>query len=310
MVAAHLLPMIMVASFLFLLVVNPPTIEALSLDATTKTITKIRAISFDVTGTLVATREPVIQSYYDAMIWSKLPNPPTQTEMKQAFKTAYKERCLESPCFGGVDGISGRDWWKATVQRVLEHSGRTLHQDFTKEEFDRYFRRVYQHFGSPNGYMVLDDAQQILDLLTNKQNDDQDQQLLLGITSNTPTRHMESVLPMLNIHDKFQWFTCSQDVKYEKPSYEIFHHAYQQAKFWIPEIQPNEILHIGDSLECDYCGAKAYGFQALLLDRSNNPNVTSYQDWITAPTYPGKDTDDITSNTITNLMEVATRLTL
>ena len=313
-VAQLLLTLAMVAFIL----VNPmilPTIEAFSMDApSTSKNTKIRAISFDVTGTLVATREPVIQSYYDAMIWSKLPNPPTQNEMKQAFKTAYKERCIESPCFGGVDNISGRDWWKATVQRVLEHSGRTLHQDFTQEEFDRYFRRVYQHFGSPNGYMVLDDAQQLLDVLSQQQerndNEDGQQQLLLGITSNTPTRHMESVLPMLNIHDKFQWFTCSQDVKYEKPSYEIFHHAYEQAKFWIPTIQPNEILHIGDSFECDYCGAKAYGFQALLLDRSNNPNVTSYQDWIDAPTYPGKDTDDIASNTITNLMDVATRLAL
>ena len=273
---------------------------------------KIRAISFDVTGTLVATREPVIKSYHDALVWSKLfPNSndlPTQDDMKHAFKTAFKERNIESPCFGGVEGISGRDWWCKTVERVLYHSGKTLGEDFTTNDFDRYFRRVYQHFGSPNGYMVLDDAAELLQTLSEQQDDDDG--LLLGITSNTPTRHMESVLPMLdNLHDNFKWFTCSQDVKYEKPSKEIFQHAYDQAKFWIgPDLQKNEILHIGDSLACDYCGAKSFGFQALLLDRSNNPNVTAYQDWIDAPNYPGKDEDDIALNTITNLMEVTQML--
>ena len=29
---------------------------------------------------------------------------------------------------------------------------------YTDAEFERYFRRVYQHFGSPSGYEVLDDA--------------------------------------------------------------------------------------------------------------------------------------------------------
>jgi REG-2-like HAD superfamily hydrolase len=262
--------------------------------------TTIRAISLDVTGTLVATQEPVIQSYHQAAIWAQLANPPTPDEMKKAFKTAYKERCLESPCFGGVEGISGRDWWRGTVRLVLEHSGRT---DYNDEEFDRYFRRVYQHFGSPQGYMVLDDAASLLSALEGSD-------LLLGITSNTPTRHMESVLPMLNIHDSFSWFTCSQDVGHEKPSHHIFEDAYLQAKFWMPDLRKDQVLHIGDSLACDFCGAKAFGFQALLLDRSGHPAVTAYQDWISAPEYPGKTEEDVLQHTVTSLLEVAELLQL
>jgi len=214
--------------------------------------------------------------------------------------------------------------------------------------------------------MVLDDAQSLLSSLE-KQNDNNN--LLLGITSNTPIRHMESVLPMLDsLHDRFSWFTCSQEVGHEKPSPEIFEDTYQQAKFWLEEtnkngiggdggggnnsnndnknyiedayqqakcfetlecdvdnnyysnsnsnsnnwhpLQKDEILHIGDSYTCDYCGAKAFGFQALLLDRSDHPSVTAYQDWLEAPDYPGKSLEDVQKHTITSLEEVASMLQL
>lgn len=262
---------------------------------------RIRAISLDVTGTLLVTREPVIQSYYNAAIWAQLPNPPSKSQLKEGFKIAFKERCIESPCYGGVEGISGREWWRTTVARCLQHSGRS---DYTKEEFDRYFRRVYQHFGSPAGYMVIEDAASLLSTLRSSFPD-----VILGITSNTPTRHMESVLPMLDsFHDHFSWFSCSQDVGHEKPAKEIFQDSYDQAKFWIPDLKPEEILHIGDSYACDYCGAKAFGFQALLLDRSNTPGVTAYQDWLEAPDYPGKSLEDVEQNTITSLEKVASIL--
>ena len=129
-----------------------------------------------------------MKSYHDAAIWAKLSNPtPTQAELKQGFKLAFKEQCIELPCFGGVEGISGRDWWRETVSRVLYHAKPNV--VYTDEEFDRYFRRVYQHFGSQSGYMVLEDATSLLNSLQDASSSD----LLLGITSNTPTRHMESV---------------------------------------------------------------------------------------------------------------------
>ena len=282
---------------------------------------KIRAISLDVTGTLLATKEPVVKSYCDAASWAKLPNIPTQQDFKAGFKVAFRERSIESPCFGGVEGISGRDWWLETVRRVLdsallESNMENKECSYTEEEFQRYFRRVYQHFGSPGGYMVLDDAQSFLSSVEQQQQllqDNNKDKLVLGITSNTPIRHMESVLPMLDcLHDKFSWFTCSQEIGHEKPSPQIFQDAFEKAKFWLgdPHLEKEEILHIGDSYTNDYCGARAYGFQALLLDRSDHPNVTTYQDWLEAPDYPGKSLEDVQANTITSLEEVASILIL
>lgn len=261
---------------------------------------KIRAISLDVTGTLLATREPIAKSYHDAALWARLPDPPTQDELKRGFKVAFRERCVESPCFGGAEeGVSGRDWWRATVARALRRAKPDA--SYEGADFDRYFRRVYQHFGSPAGYVLLDDARQMLSSLREESGD-----IVLGITSNTPTRHMESVLPMLDgLHDRFAWFTCSQDVKYEKPAVQIFEDSYRQAKFWIPDLQVDEVLHIGDSYACDYCGAKRFGFQSLLLDRSADPAVTAYQDWLEAPDYEGKSLEDVKKHTITDLRDVA-----
>jgi len=306
---------------------KPTTIACTS---STLDVSKIRAISFDVTGTLLATREPVVKSYHDASIWAKLPNPPTLDEFKRGFKIAFKERSIESPCFGGVEGISGREWWQTTIRRVLYHAkgGESGDNDdgkyYTEEEFQRYFRRVYQHFGSPSGYMVLEDASSLLSSITeatkqpssgdsDNDNDNDNDSLLLGITSNTPIRHMESVLPMLDsFHKQFSWFTCSQEIGHEKPAKEIFEDAFTNAKFWLddPSLAKDSILHIGDSYACDYCGARAYGFQALLLDRSDHPSVTAYQDWLEAPDYPGKSLEDVENNTITSLEEVASILSL
>jgi FMN phosphatase YigB (HAD superfamily) len=309
-------------------------IVSLSPSTTTSTssldITKIRAISFDVSGTLIVTKEAVIVTYWKAAIWARLPILPTQNDFKSGFGPAFRERCIESSCFGGVEGISGREWWMATVRRILdaallENNINSKLEEieikndderyYTEEEFLRYFRRVYQHFGSPDGYMILEDAESLLSTIeaAASSSSSSSKELILGITSNTPIRHMESVLPMLdNLHDKFSWFTCSQEVGHEKPAGEIFDDAFQKAKFWLddPDLKKDAILHIGDSYTCDYCGAKAYGFQALMLDRSEHPSVTAYQDWLEAPDYEGKSLEDVERNTITSLEEVASLLML
>ena len=186
------------------------------------------------------------------------------------------------------------------MARVLHHAKPDV--KYSDHDFDRYFRRVYQHFASPGGYMLLDDAKNLLDSLSSSD------EVLMGITSNTPTRHMETVLPMLDIHNHFKWFSCSQDVGYEKPSLQIYEASFEQARFWIPDLLPEEVLHIGDSYAADYCGAKRFGFQALLLDRSDNPSVVAYQDWLEAPDYEGKTVEEVQGNTITSLDVVASML--
>lgn len=128
--------------------------------------------------------------------------------------------------------------------------------------------------------------------------------LLVGVTSNTPARTMETVLPMMGLKDSCSFFVCSEDVGAEKPATQIFERAYQEAQFWLgPDLRKEEILHIGDNLPADFCGAKAFGFQALWLDRSGDSRVTVFQEWLEAPEYPGKCEADIREHTIQDLRE-------
>jgi len=256
---------------------------------------KIKAISLDVTGTILVHRSPIMETYAAAAVWARLPNPPTVEDLKPAFKKAYKKHCTESPCFGHAEGLSSRQWWTRTVRSALAFCGR---DSYTEEEFQRFFRRVYQHYGSLDGYDRLPDAAPFLAWARDEQ------QLTMGVTTNTPVRTMETVLPMTGHMDFFKWYVCSQDVGIEKPGAGIFERAYQEAQFWMGPLEKDEILHIGDSFEADYCGARAFGFQALYLDRSQNARVTVYQDWLTAPEYPGKSEEDIKQNTVTDLAQV------
>ena len=268
---------------------TPALLRMATIDAT-----RIRAISLDVTGTILVHRDPIMETYAAAARWARLPDPPSAAELKPAFKKAYFKHLTESPCFGHAEGLSSRQWWVRTVRSALEFCGRT---EYTEQEFSRFFRRVYQVYGSLDGYERLPDAIAFLDWAGERG-------LTMGVTTNTPVRTMETVLPMTGHMDVFRWYVCSQDVGVEKPGPEIFERAYEEAQFWLGPLDKDEILHIGDSFEADYCGARAFGFQALHLDRSDNARVTVYQDWLQAPDYPGKSEDDIRENTVKDLSEV------
>ena len=75
-----------------------------------RSLSKVRAISFDVTGTLLVHKYPIMDTYAASAVWAQLPNPPTSAELKPAFKKAYFKHLTESPCFGAKDGLSSRQW--------------------------------------------------------------------------------------------------------------------------------------------------------------------------------------------------------
>mmetsp|Transcript_11906 Transcript_11906/g.31466 ORF Transcript_11906/g.31466 Transcript_11906/m.31466 type:complete len:315 (-) Transcript_11906:134-1078(-) len=295
----------------------------------------VRVISLDVTGTLIRHRHPIFETYAAALRWAEFPNPPTAAELKPAFKSAYKATLLEYPCFGTAAGLSSKQWWVKAVTRCLEQTGRKAGADYNRQDFDRFFRRVYQHYGCPEGYAPMDDAMPFVKWATS-------QGYLLGLTTNTPQRTMESVIPFMGFHHFLRFFVCSHDVGAEKPDRGIFDAALAEIEHHrgrivagslvdeIPgdegttlvnkyrilkkgsratvAIQPHEILHVGDGMESDLCGPKACGWQAIHLDRSGDANVRQYQDWLVGPEYPGKCGEDIGRHTATSFAEIRRQL--
>jgi REG-2-like HAD superfamily hydrolase len=258
----------------------------------------VRVISLDVTGTLMVFRHP-IKCYSDAAIWAKLENPPSYEEVKLGFKIAFKKHHHSFPCYGFQDNLSERDWWYKVVRLTLESCGR----NYSDNDFNRYFRKVYQHFARSDAYDILDDAKDFLNSIENS-NQSRDDKYSLGILTNSGRRTIDTVLPMLGLQQHFKWFVSCRDIGYEKPNIKIFDAAFNEAKFWIPSLERHHILHIGDNFAGDYCGARAAGFQSLYLDRSSDKRVINFQDWLLAPDYPDKSWDDIERHTVKNFQEV------
>ena len=255
-------------------------------------VKNIRAISFDVTGTLLVHKDKIASTYVACAHEAQLPDPPSVDAMSSAFKKAYKSNHLKYPCFGH-NKMCQRDWWYIVVKDSLAYCNKL----YSDDDLKRYFRAVYQHYGSLDGYELLGDATDFLNANRNR--------FSYGITSNTPTRTIETVLPMLGVHKMFKWSVCSADIGFEKPQSCIFEETLKLARFHLGEhLEKSEVLHIGDSLEADYFGAKSFGFQALFLDRSGNQKVTQYSNLYESLHYDGKSEEDIANNTVTNFSQV------
>jgi HAD superfamily hydrolase (TIGR01549 family) len=187
-------------------------------------------------------------------------------------------------------------WWKVMVKRTIELTGRT----YSDEDFDRYYLRVFQHYGSPQGYELLPDALMFLEYVTDKVGS-------VGIVSNCPARTVEDVIPMLGIHDYFKFFLCAETFGGQKPDFPIYGEALRNIRFWGggDMVKPEEILHIGDNEAADYAGARAAGFQACFLNRSSN---VQFNEWLVSPDFPGKSAKDLQDHTYADFNEIRSQM--
>jgi hypothetical protein len=114
---------------------------------------RVKVLSLDITGTLLAHTDPIAKTYVAAARWAMLKDPPTEKEMRHSFKKAYKQTCESFPCFGASHS-GERAWWLSLLRLALRDCGKS----YSEEEVLRYFRRVYQHYGTPSAYEILSDA--------------------------------------------------------------------------------------------------------------------------------------------------------
>ncbi|MDH5683598.1 MAG: HAD family hydrolase [candidate division WOR-3 bacterium] len=88
----------------------------------------------------------------------------------------------------------------------------------------------------------------------------------------TPGKVIRLVLKKKNIFDYFQSQVFSDEVGYEKPHPAIFEKSLNELG-----VKPEQAIHIGDLLDTDIAGAKAFGMKAVWFNYDNKVNETSYQ---------------------------------
>jgi putative hydrolase of the HAD superfamily len=199
------------------------------------TKSRIQAITFDVGGTLIEPWPSVGHIYAQVAAKHGHDNLSAQI-LNERFKAAWRA-CR--------DFDYSRSGWESLVNQAF---------DGLISPCTPFFPELYERFAEREAWRVYDDVRPMLDSLAS-------QDIRLAVISNWDER-LRVLIERLRLRNYFETLIISCEVAFPKPSPVIFEQA--AARLGLPA---GAILHVGDSLEMDYQGARSAGFHALHLKR-------------------------------------------
>ncbi len=209
-----------------------------------------QVVFFDAAGTLFHVKGSVEEVYlrYAEPYGVKL-TPELREAVRAAFHRAFRD--APPPVFAVTDPAElkqcERLWWFDIVHSVFYRAGMF-------ERFDDYFEEVFQAFDGPSLWGLYPETLGVLKGLRKAGFE-------LGVISNFDTR-LFSVLRGLGLADLFHTVTISSLAHAAKPAPQIFRLAVEKHG-----VDPQDAVHVGDSLREDAEGARQAGLRAILLDR-------------------------------------------
>ena len=167
----------------------------------------------------------------------------------QAFQRAFHD--ASAPVFAVTDPIKlkqcERLWWFDIVHNVFYRVGMF-------ERFDEFFEQVFHVFEDPRSWVLFPETHAVLTRL-------RQEGFELGIISNFDSR-LFPVMRGLGIERFFDTVTIASLARAAKPAPQIFEIALEKHA-----VDPDEALHVGDSVRDDVEGATKAGLTGVLLDR-------------------------------------------
>jgi putative hydrolase of the HAD superfamily len=197
---------------------------------------EIQAVTFDVGGTLIEPWPSVGQVY--AAIAARHGLHVSAPALNREFATAW-----------GALNI-----FHYTLSEWADLVDKTFRGATDKPLPPKLFAELYSHFGLAQTWHIFDDVLPALEQLASRG-------VKLGIISNWDER-LRPLLRELKLHDYFETIIISSEIGFTKPSPVIFEMAAE--KLALP---PAAILHVGDSMEADFEGARSASLHGLLLRR-------------------------------------------
>lgn len=197
----------------------------------------IKAVTFDVGGTLIAPWPSVGEVYAEVAAGHGVVVPPEVLSAR--FKAAWRT-------------FSPFENSRANWAQLVDETFRGLCDSLPSTTF---FPELYARFARADAWRIFPDVFPALEALTARG-------IRLGILSNWDER-LRGLLSGLGLDRHFQTFTISCEVGCSKPAARIFQRAAEQLG-----VAPGSILHVGDSMEMDVAGSEAAGFQSVLIERS------------------------------------------
>ena len=213
--------------------------------------TPIHVIFFDAAETLFHIKGSVADIYLiHAVEHGFRQTPDSRALIGQAFQRAFQD--APPPVFAATDPFElkqcERLWWFDIVHNVFYRVGMF-------ERFDEFFVQVFQAFEDPRSWALFPETHAVLTRLRKEGFE-------LGIVSNFDSR-LFSVMRGLGIDQLFDSVTISSLAKAAKPARRIFEIALEKHA-----VDPDEAIHVGDSVRDDLEGATKAGLTGILLDRA------------------------------------------
>ena len=207
---------------------------------------RIRAIVFDVGGTLIYPADPVGETY------ARFARAHGVKIQPEATTTAFRE-AMKSSSPRGKDAVpnNGNDrvWWKQVVEKSLSKDAFP-----NAAAFDAFFEEVYLHYAKPDAWGIYPEVLEVLEAL-------RDHAVDFAVLTNWDAR-LHSVLDGNGLGEYFTQRFISAELGWEKPDAAIYRHVAD-----VMRIQPGSLLSVGDDSRNDVEGPKKAGWQAVQIER-------------------------------------------
>jgi putative hydrolase of the HAD superfamily len=224
-----------------------------------------RWVLFDAVGTLIHADPPVVEAYEAAgrACGSRL----STEQIRDRFGRAMAAEFDAGPGLARpkTSERAERDRWRRIVAAVFD--------DVPAQHADRLFQSLWQHFAEPVHWRVAADVEPVLCELAKRG-------FNLGIASNFDGRLLRVVAesPALSLCSRI---FMSAQVGYAKPDPRFFVAVGRGL-----DVQPGEIMLVGDDWQADIAGARLAGWQAIWLMReagdSAEPHIRSLAELVQA----------------------------
>jgi len=207
-------------------------------------MSRIRAIIFDVGGTLIYPVDPVGETY------ARFAQAHGVRFSADAATLAFSH-ALNLPRPKGTVPSNGNDraWWKQLVRHSLPAEAFT-----GTAAFEIFFEEVYVHYTKPEAWGVYPEVLEVFEAL-------RDHAVDLAVLTNWDAR-LHPILDGHGLGELIQHRFISAELGWEKPDPAIYRHVSD-----VLRLQPEALLCVGDDARNDVEGPRKAGWRAVQIER-------------------------------------------
>lgn len=217
-----------------------------------KNLKHIRLVTFDITGTLLKFRKTPSEQYVEVAESFGYTIPPSL--LSTNFVNEYKIMSTRHPNYGKTThGMTYLDWWRVLVANTfLKCDG-----NIPKDELLTIANQLIKEFKTDSSWILVDGTAELITKIRAAG-------ITVGVISNFDGS-LEEVLKNMKLPE-VDFVLTSYECGASKPHPHIF----QTALTLAGNVKPQHSLHIGDTFDLDYLGAKNAGWSAILVNPSDD----------------------------------------